>query len=144
MGVDRGCPGKWAFAECGACRVPAGAATGCAVVSVPLVCSGPRDRWRGVVCSFSCLGEALPVAWLFLSLKVSGLDFLDFGPARTGSGAPPAGAPCVAAPQCINSDSPLLSVRWGPLLWHLLLLFISHTLVMLPLSYRVRKLKVSS
>lgn len=70
--------------------------------------SGPCHRWGGVR---SHLGEAPPVAWLFPSLKVSGLDFLDFGLARSGSGARPAEAPCVAAPRSINSDSPPLRPR---------------------------------
>lgn len=48
---------------------------------------GGSTVWERLFIVWGNLGEALPVAWLFPSLKVSGVDFLDFGPVHTGSGA---------------------------------------------------------
>lgn len=80
------------------------------------------------------LGEALPVAWLFLSLKVSGVDFLDFGPVHTGIGAPASWERSVPL-SAVNSTSALLSASERCIALNLLLLFISHTVVVLPLPH---------
>lgn len=48
---------------------------------------GGSTVWEHLFIVWGNLGEALPVAWLFLSLKVSGVDFPDFGTVHTGSGA---------------------------------------------------------
>lgn len=88
--------------------------------------------WEHLFTIWGNLGEALPVAWLFLSLKVSGVDFLDFGLDHTGIGTPASWERSVPL-SAVNSTSALLSASGGCVALNLLLLFISHTVVVLPL-----------